>query len=82
MDRLSNTSDCLRVRTTINFGRNKLMTLLTSKKALATLVAGVFLTLSTGIALAGPITLNMVGAWPPKISAAADVGIRFIEEVN
>ena len=58
------------------------MTLLTSKKALATLMAGVFLMLSTGIALAGPITLNMVGAWPPKISAAADVGIRFIEEVN
>ncbi|MDC0038518.1 TRAP transporter substrate-binding protein DctP [Gammaproteobacteria bacterium] len=58
------------------------MTLLTSRKVLAALVAGVFLTLSTGIAFAGPITLNMVGAWPPKISAAADVGIRFIEEVN
>lgn len=33
-------------------------------------------------AAADPIELTMVGAWPPKVSSAADVGIRFIEEVN
>ena len=29
-----------------------------------------------------PIRLKMVGSWPPRISSAADVGIRFLEEVN
>ncbi len=28
------------------------------------------------------VKLTMVGAWPPKVSAAADVGIRFVDEVN
>ncbi len=36
----------------------------------------------TGPAAAAPIKLTMVGSWPPKISSAADVGIRFLEEVN
>jgi len=31
---------------------------------------------------AGPRTLTMVGSWTPKISAAADMGIHFMEEVN
>ena len=31
---------------------------------------------------AQPIKLVMVGSWPPRISSAADIGIRFIEEVN
>ncbi len=26
--------------------------------------------------------LNMVGSWPPGVSSAADVGIRYMEEVN
>jgi TRAP-type C4-dicarboxylate transport system substrate-binding protein len=29
-----------------------------------------------------PITLTMVGAWPPGVSPAADIGIRFKDEVN
>ncbi|MFQ5692662.1 MAG: hypothetical protein ACE5IM_06425, partial [Nitrospinota bacterium] len=42
-----------------------------------------FLTFTwAGPAAAAPIKLTMVGAWPPRISAAADVGIRFVEEVN
>jgi TRAP-type C4-dicarboxylate transport system substrate-binding protein len=47
-----------------------------------TLFTGAFLLSWTSAAFADPIVLNMVGAWPPKISSAADVGIRFIEEVN
>lgn len=35
-----------------------------------------------GPAHAAAIKLTMVGAWTPKISAAADMGIRFMEEVN
>jgi TRAP-type C4-dicarboxylate transport system substrate-binding protein len=31
---------------------------------------------------AAPVKLTMVGAWAPKTSAAADMGIRFMEEVN
>ena len=40
------------------------------------------LAIAPGVAAAEAIELTMVGAWPPKISSAADVGIRFIEEVN
>ena len=29
-----------------------------------------------------PIELTMVGAWPPGVSPAADIGIRFKDEVN
>ena len=28
------------------------------------------------------VKLNMVGSWPPGVSSAADVGIRYMEEVN
>ena len=31
---------------------------------------------------ADPIKLVMVGAWPPKISSAADIGIKFKDTVN
>ena len=31
---------------------------------------------------ANHITLVMVGAWPPKVSSAADIGIKFIDTVN
>lgn len=31
---------------------------------------------------ADPIKLVMVGAWPPKVSSAADIGIKFLETVN
>ena len=30
----------------------------------------------------GQMKLNMVGSWPPGVSSAADVGIRYMEEVN
>jgi TRAP-type C4-dicarboxylate transport system substrate-binding protein len=31
---------------------------------------------------ADPIKLVMVGAWPPKVSSAADIGIKYLETVN
>ena len=31
---------------------------------------------------ADPTRLNMVGSWPPKVSSAADMGIKFMETVN
>ncbi len=31
---------------------------------------------------ADPIRMNMVGSWPPKVSSAADMGIKFMETVN
>ena len=31
---------------------------------------------------AAPIKLTMVGAWPPKVSSAADIGIKFKDTVN
>jgi TRAP-type C4-dicarboxylate transport system substrate-binding protein len=48
------------------------------------LVAAVMLISGTGQSLAQskPIVLNMVGAWPPKVSSAADIGIKYIETVN
>ncbi|MBI2881544.1 MAG: TRAP transporter substrate-binding protein DctP [Candidatus Tectomicrobia bacterium] len=36
----------------------------------------------SGPVSAAPIKLTMVGAWPPGVSPAADVGIRFKDEVN
>lgn len=40
------------------------------------------LSFAAGTVAAQTIKLTMVGAWPPGVSSAADVGIRFIEEVN
>ena len=34
-----------------------------------------------GTALA-QVKLNMVGSWPPGVSSAADIGVRYMEEVN
>ena len=33
-------------------------------------------------AVSAQVKLNMVGSWPPVVSSAADVGIRYMEEVN
>ena len=58
------------------------------KRSSLTGLAGVAffaLLLTSGMAKqagAEAIKLNMVGAWPPKVSAAADLGIKFMEEVN
>ena len=45
--------------------------------------------LALGLALTGasessakPIKLTMVGSWPPKVSSAADMGIKFKDTVN
>lgn len=45
-------------------------------------VALALLSISKWVSADEPIKLTMVGAWPPGVSSAADVGIRFIEEVN
>jgi TRAP-type C4-dicarboxylate transport system substrate-binding protein len=58
------------------------MKLIAIRKFLIALFSGTLLTTWMSVASAEGIVLNMVGAWPPKISSAADVGIRFIEEVN
>ncbi len=45
--------------------------------------AGLALTVAGGPARAAdPIKLVMVGAWPPGVSSAADIGIHFKDEVN
>ena len=31
---------------------------------------------------AAPTKLTMVGSWPPKVSSAADIGIKYLETVN
>lgn len=31
---------------------------------------------------AAPAKLTMVGSWPPKVSSAADIGIKYLETVN
>ena len=31
---------------------------------------------------AEPSRMTMVGSWPPKVSSAADMGIKFMETVN
>ena len=31
---------------------------------------------------ADPIRMSMVGSWPPKVSSAADMGIKFMDNVN
>ena len=39
-------------------------------------------TMSTAQAQSAPIKLVMVGAWKPGVSAAADIGIKYMETVN
>ena len=39
-------------------------------------------TMSTAQAQSAPIKLVMVGAWKPGVSAAADIGIKYLETVN
>ena len=34
------------------------------------------------LAASDPIKLVMVGAWPPKVSSAADIGIKYLKTVN
>ena len=49
---------------------------------------GVFLVAALAVSWSGieyasaQMKLNMVGSWPPGVSSAADVGIRYMEEVN
>ena len=31
---------------------------------------------------AAPVKLTMVGSWPPKVSSAADIGIKYMDTVN
>ena len=31
---------------------------------------------------AAPVKLTMVGSWPPKVSSAADIGIKYLDTVN
>lgn len=50
--------------------------------AFAVCLAIVFTSALAGTVSAAPIKLNLVGSWPPRVSAAADIGIRFMEEVN
>lgn len=56
------------------------------KDALNLVAAGVVVLLtgfaSQGHAASDPIKLVMVGAWPPGISSAADIGIKYIKTVN
>lgn len=49
---------------------------------IALLVALLLTSACAAPAPAGPRTLTMVGSWTPKISAAADMGIHFMDEVN
>ena len=46
------------------------------------LVAALALFWSGAEYASGQTKLNMVGSWPPGVSSAADVGIRYMEEVN
>ena len=39
-------------------------------------------TIATQSRAAESIKLVMVGAWPPKVSSAADIGIKYIDTVN
>lgn len=55
--------------------------LLNSAAAFAAAVTVALASMATPAA-AQEITLNMVGAWAPGVSADADIAIRFMEEVN
>ena len=48
----------------------------------AALLALALMSAWPGPAAAQPVKLTMVGAWAPKVSPAADMGIRFRDEVN
>jgi len=59
----------------------------TKRSALVTVVGGALIALAltgawTEPARAQQVKLTMVGAWAPKVSPAADIGIRFRDEVN
>ena len=46
------------------------------------IVAGLLLLGPSAVLAADPIKLVMVGSWPPKVSSAADIGIKYLETVN
>ena len=48
-----------------------------------TAIAAASLAMTVAIAeAAGPAKMTMVGSWPPKVSSAADMGIKWMETVN
>ena len=48
-----------------------------------TAIAAASLAMTVALAeAAGPAKMTMVGTWPPKVSSAADMGIKWMETVN
>ena len=46
------------------------------------LLALAFVTVAGAGLSAAPAKLTMVGSWPPKVSSAADIGIKYMDTVN